>query len=267
MKQAKSVLFLCLLGMLLTVSLGFTQIRGPLVVSDRWPECTDLSTWSRDIFRLDGVTDSSERDRAISLFNWLRLYNRLCEGVGGMAHAFEGAWGEEQSVRDLHKNLFVYGWGFCDTHSIIAEGLWQEYMKDSLAADRVICMHENGGYHTMYRLRMDGRFGAFDARYGYYLLEKDSPDARILDWDGVGEDRNIRDNMKYVNRCRPFFECSAPCGSSRRKYSRASRPGAPQAPSPRWFSATASTGWARNTTTCGSACPEELLSNAGGITA
>jgi len=206
MKQTAKILFLCIFGILYTFSLSSAQLKGPLVVSDRWPECTDLFTWSRDIFRLDGVSNSSERDRAISFFNWLRLYNRLCEGAGGMAHAFEGAWAEEKSVRDLHKHLFVYGWGFCDTHSIVAEGFWQEYMKDSLAADRVICMHENGGYHTMYRLRTDGHFGAFDARYGYYLLEKDTPDARILDWEGVGDDRNIRANMKYANRCRPFFE-------------------------------------------------------------
>ena len=181
-------------------------MRGPLVVSDRWPECTSLQTWGRDIFRLDGVSQASERDKAISLYNWLRLYNRLCEGVGGMAHAFEGRWGEESSVRDLHKHLFVYGWGFCDTHSIIAEGFWQELTGDSLSADRVICQHENGGYHTMYRLRMDGKFGAFDARYSYYILERDAPDARILDWGGVGDDNNFLANMKYVNRARPFFE-------------------------------------------------------------
>lgn len=206
MRQTAKILFLCILGILLTFSLSSAQLRGPLVVSERWPECTDLFTWSRDIFRLDGVTDSSERDRAISFFNWLRLYNRLCEGVGGMNHAIEGAWGEEKYVHDLHKHMFVYGWGHCGTHSMVAEGFWQEYMQDSLAADRVICMHENGGFHTMYRLRMDGHFGAFDARYGYYLLEKDTPDARILDWEGVGDDRNVWANMKYTNRCRPFIE-------------------------------------------------------------
>ena len=30
------------------------QIRGPLVVSDKWPECTDLLTWAHDVFRLEG---------------------------------------------------------------------------------------------------------------------------------------------------------------------------------------------------------------------
>jgi hypothetical protein len=184
----------------------FAKVEGPLVVSDSWPECTDLMTWTDDIFRLDGVSEGSERDKAISLHNWLRLFNRLCEGVGGMAHAFEGAWGEEGFVSDAHKHLFVYGWGYCSTHALIAEALWQEYIGDPLAADRVIVMHEDGGYHTMHRLRMDGYFGAFDARYGYYLLEEDAPDARILDWDGVGDDNNIYANLTFENRCRPFFE-------------------------------------------------------------
>jgi hypothetical protein len=182
------------------------QVRGPLVVSDNWPECTDMLTWANDIFRLENVEKASERDRAIVFHNWLRLFSRLCEGVGGMAHAYEGKWGEEDFVSDAHKHLFVYGWGYCSTHSLIAEALWQEYLRDSLAADRVIVMHENGGYHTMHRLRMDGHYGAFDARYGYYLLERDTPDAHILDWDGVGDDSNIRANLKYENRCRPFFE-------------------------------------------------------------
>ncbi len=195
-----------LLLLLAAFSLAPAQVRGPLVVSDRWPETSDAMTWLKDVFRLDGVEQASERDKAISLYNWLRLFNRLCEGVGGMAHAFEGPWGQEQFVIDLNKHLLVYGWGYCSTHSLVAEGLWQEYLQDSLAADRVVYMHENQGYHTVYRLRMDGRFGAFDARYGYYLLESDNPAARILDFGEVGEDRNVWANLKFANRCRPFVE-------------------------------------------------------------
>ena len=182
------------------------KVEGPLVVSDKWPECTDLMTWANDIFRIDGVSEGSDRDKAVIFHNWLRLFNRLCEGVGGMAHAFEGAYGKEGFLHDAHKHLFVYGWGYCSTHALVAEALWQELMGDPLAADRVICMHDNGGFHTMHRLRMDGYFGAFDARYGYYLLESDSPDARILDWDGVGNDDNVWANMRYENRARPFVE-------------------------------------------------------------
>jgi hypothetical protein len=196
-----------LAALLLCVAAAHAQIRGPLVVADRWPECTSLKSWADDIWRLDGVTSGSERQKAVSLFKWLRLFNRLnCEARGGVTHAFEGPFGKEINARDLHKHLFVYGWGFCDTHSVIAEGIWCEFKKDLSAADRVICMHESGGYHTMYRLNIDGKPGAFDARYGYYLIEKDTPDARILDWDGVGVDKNVWDNMHYKNRCKPFVE-------------------------------------------------------------
>ncbi len=196
-----------LAALLLGITVANAQIRGPLVVADRWPECTSLKTWSDNIWRLDGVTDGTEKQKAVSLFKWLRLFNRLnCEARGGMTHAYEGPFGKEVNVRDLHKHLFVYGWGFCDTHSIIAEGVWCRFKQDESAADRVICMHDNGGYHTMYRLMIDGKAGAFDARYGYYLVEKDTPDARILDWDGIGRDENVYANLNYRNRCKPFVE-------------------------------------------------------------
>ena len=193
------------LVLLISVPLA-AQVRGPLVVSDKWPECTDLLTWAHDVFRLEGVENGTETAKAKVFHNWLRLFNHLCEENGGMAHANEGAWGEEGFLHDAHKHLFVYGWGYCSTHALIAEALWQELMGDSLAADRVICMHENGGFHTMHRLRMDGKYGAFDARYGYYLIEKDTPDARILDWEEVGDDANVWANLKYKNRCKPLVE-------------------------------------------------------------
>ncbi len=204
----KHFFILLLLSLLLTGAVvSYAQIRGPLVVADRWPECTSLETWADDIWRLDGVSGGTEKQKAVSLFKWVRLFNRLnCEARGGMTHAYEGPFGKEVNARDLHKHLFVYGWGFCDTHSIIAEGVWDRFKQDESAADRVICMHDNGGYHTMYRLIIDGKPGAFDARYGYYLIEKDTPDARILDWDGIGIDKNVFANMNYKNRSKPFVE-------------------------------------------------------------
>ncbi len=179
-------------------------VTGPLVVSDRWPECTTLATWTRDVLRLEKVEQSSETAQARAFFEWLRLFSRMA--VGGMIQAFEGDCGREQYVLDAHKNLFVYGWGYCDTHSRIAEAAWSEYRQDRQAAQRVIVQHEDGGYHTMYRLRLDGRYAAFDARYGYFLIEEDSPGARILDWVEVGADENILKNKGYRNRSRPFFE-------------------------------------------------------------
>ena len=183
-------------------------MTGPLVVSDQWPECTSLETWTHDVMRLAGVENASETEKAIAFFEWLRLFNRMA--TGGMIQAYEGPYRHETSVLDLHKNLFVYGWGFCDTHSRIAEAAWQQYTGDRSSAERVITMHDNGGFHTMYRLRLDGNYSAFDARYGYYLLEKDEPGARILDWREVGDDANILRNKTFRHRSRPFFEFFGP---------------------------------------------------------
>ncbi len=179
-------------------------VTGPLVVSDRWPECTDLVTWTRDVMRLEGLERAAETAQGKGFFRWLRLFSRMA--TGGMIQAYEGDYGKERYVLDAHKNLFVYGWGYCDTSSRIAEAAWIELKRDPRAAERVCVMHDNRGFHTMYRLRLDGRYGAFDPRYGYYLVERDSPEARVLDWDEVGVDENIRRNRNFRNRSRPFFE-------------------------------------------------------------
>lgn len=183
---------------------GAGPISGPLVVSERWPECTNLVAWTRDVMRLEGLEHSSETAQGKAFFRWLRLFSRMA--TGGMIQAYEGEYGKERYVTDSHKNLFVYGWGYCDTTSRIAEAAWAEYKGDRKAAERVCVQHDNGGYHTMYRLRMDGRYGAFDPRYGYYLVDHDSPDARVLDWDEVGVDENILKNKNYKYRSAPFFE-------------------------------------------------------------
>ncbi len=154
--------------------------------------------------RLEGLENAPETAQAKAFFRWLRLFSRMA--TGGMIQAFEGEYGKEQYVLDAHKNLFVYGWGYCDTSSRIAEAAWSEYKQDRATAERVCVMHANGGFHTMYRLRLDGRYAAFDPRYGYYLVERDAPDAKILDWAEVGVDGNILRNRQYKNRSQPYFE-------------------------------------------------------------
>ncbi|MBN2289409.1 MAG: hypothetical protein JXQ83_08765 [Candidatus Glassbacteria bacterium] len=194
-----------LIGLLFNPSaLRCQAVSGPLVVAGGWPECTSLATWTRDVLRLDRVEQASGTRQGISVYTWLRLFNRVAEG--GMQHAWEGPPGEEAYVLDVHKHLFVYGWGYCDTQSRIFEALWREWTGDSTSAYRVCRMNERGGYHTMYRVRLDGSYGAFDPRFGFYLLDRDSPDARVLDWAGVGDDRSFERNEKFRNRCRPFFE-------------------------------------------------------------
>ncbi|HUU26936.1 MAG TPA: hypothetical protein VM123_03920 [archaeon] len=179
-------------------------LAGPLAASSNWPRCTDLVTWINDIFRLEGVENSSETRKGITFYTWLRLFSRNC--YGGMPQAFEGAPGNEDFVLDPHKNLFVYGWGWCDTHSRIAESAWIELTGDSTSAYRVNVRNPSGGYHTMFRLSLNGSYGAFDALYGYYLIDRDSPEARVLDWAEVGVDSNLTRNETFENRCQPFFE-------------------------------------------------------------
>jgi len=202
--RSKVKILLHVLSLPILAAAASGPVKGPLVVSDRWPECTKLTTWVQDVMRLERVENASETTQGKVLFRWLRLFSRMA--TGGMIQAFEGEYGAEKSVMDAHKQLFVYGWGFCDTTSRLAEAIWDEYKQDPNAAQRVCVQHDNGGFHTMYRLRMDGRYGAFDPRYGYYLIEKDSPDARVLDWDEVGVDENILKNKGYKYRSGPFFE-------------------------------------------------------------
>jgi len=177
---------------------------GPLVSTAAWPRATTLAEWTRDVMRIEGLEKASETAQGKAFFEWLRLFSRMAEG--GMIQAYEGPYGQERYVLDAHKSLFVYGWGYCDTTSRIAEAAWQEYKQDARAAERVCVQHANGGYHTMYRLRLDGRYGAFDPRYGYYLVERDAPGAPVLDWAAVGDDRNILRNKTFRYRSGPFFE-------------------------------------------------------------
>lgn len=178
------------------------HVDGVSLRNHRWPRSTTLTEWTADVLRISGTDKQNETAQGKAFFEWLRLFSRMA--VGGMIQSFEGPYGKETPVLDAHKQLFVYGWGFCDTSSRIAEAAWREYKRDPKSAERVITQHEDLGYHTMYRLRMDGRYGAFDPRYGYYLIERDAPDARVLDWREVHG--QFLANQNYRHRSRPFFE-------------------------------------------------------------
>ena len=185
-----------------TAPKNIPPIEGLSLRNHRWPRSTNLTEWTADVLRISGADNQNETAQGKAFFEWLRLFNRMA--VGGMIQSFEGPYGKETPVIDAHKQLFVYGWGFCDTSSRIAEAAWQEYKSDPKSAERVITQHADLGYHTMYRLRMDGRYGAFDPRYGYYLIERDSPDARVLDWNEVHGQFLI--NETYRHRSKPYFE-------------------------------------------------------------
>lgn len=184
-------------------SVSFAQPLDRVVLSnDAWPRATTLKEWTSDVMRISGNDKATETAQGKTFFEWLRLFSRMA--VGGMIQSYEGTPGKEVYVLDAHKQLFVYGWGYCDTTSRIAEAAWQEFKGDPRSAERVITQHADGGYHTMYRLRMDGAYGAFDPRYGYYLIDRDAPDARVLDWPELNGKFEL--NRGYRNRSRPFFE-------------------------------------------------------------
>jgi hypothetical protein len=177
-------------------------VDGAVLSNDGWPRSTSLAEWTSDVIRISGLEKASETAQGKAFFEWLRLFSRMA--VGGMIQAYEGPYGKESYVLDGHKQLFVYGWGYCDTTSRIAEAAWQEYKRDARAAERVCVQHDDGGFHTMFRMRLDGRHAAFDPRYAYYLIERDAPDARILDWAELNGKFEL--NRGYRNRARPYFE-------------------------------------------------------------
>ncbi|MFZ5928382.1 MAG: hypothetical protein ACOYX1_13145 [Acidobacteriota bacterium] len=177
-------------------------VHGAVLSNDQWPRAANLREWTSDVLRISGTQRASETAQGKAFFEWLRLFVRMA--VGGMIQASEGGYGRERTVLDAHKQLFVYGWGYCDTASRIAEAAWQEYKRDRTAAVRVITQHAGGEYHTMYRLRMDGRYGGFDPRYGYYLVAEDAPEARVLDWSEIHGKFHV--NESYRCRSKPFFE-------------------------------------------------------------
>lgn len=202
MKQAQLLAVMLLLTGAMSAWAQTRPVEGAVLSNDAWPRATRLTEWTADVLRISGVEKATETAQGKAFFEWLRLFSRMA--VGGMIQAYEGPYAKESFVLDAHKQLFVYGWGYCDTTSRIAEAAWREFKRDAGAAERVCVQHDNGGYHTMFRLRLDGHFSAFDPRYGYYLLERDSPDARILDWAELNG--KFETNKRYEHRVRPYFE-------------------------------------------------------------
>ena len=132
MRQTKIRWWLTVLALVGTLSGAWAQTRpveGVVLSNDAWPRATRLAEWTSDVMRISGLEKAPETAQGKAFFEWLRLFSRMA--VGGMIQAYEGAHGKESYVLDAHKQLFVYGWGFCDTTSRIAEAAWQEYKRDA----------------------------------------------------------------------------------------------------------------------------------------
>jgi hypothetical protein len=45
-----------------------------MVVSDVWPEASNLSAWASDVLRIEGKAEATYREKALALYNWTRLF-------------------------------------------------------------------------------------------------------------------------------------------------------------------------------------------------
>lgn len=71
------------------------------VAASRWPDCTTLESAVADIFRLEGVTNKPDQDKALALWKWFRI---LVSATGG-SYAYEGPRPRDRLCRpaeDLH---------------------------------------------------------------------------------------------------------------------------------------------------------------------
>lgn len=177
-------------------------ISGPMVVSDAWPQATDLASWARDVLRIEGKTDAPDRDKALALYYWTRLFV-MSPSAG--TEPYEGPFGQEgRLVEDVHKVMFVHGCGDCDYQARALEAVWALYKGDDRAARRVNWMPRP---HTMAELKWDGAWHAFDVMNGIFFLDADSPTANVLSIaQEIDADDLLKANEHFEHRCRPFFE-------------------------------------------------------------
>ncbi|MFC1582209.1 hypothetical protein ACFL4W_01595, partial [Planctomycetota bacterium] len=195
---SSAIIILLAAGM---ASLTAGEISGPLVVSDAWPQCTDLKTWADDVIRIEGKGAASDRDKAITLYYWTRLF---AMGPRNGAEPYEGPYGAETWQFDRHKVFFVWGGGDCGFLSAAHEAVWTHYNNDNDMARKIY--HPAAG-HVMCEYKWDGAWHAFDPLSGVFFLASDSPTANVLSFAQLaGEDQLLRDNEFYTNRCRPFFD-------------------------------------------------------------
>lgn len=131
------------------------------LASNRWPDCTTLESAIRDIFRLEGVAEGSDQQKALALWKWFRI---LVSATGG-SYAYEGPRGKERLCHDPHKILTVYGHHQCDGMSWTMVPLWR--------AAGYMALDECTWGHTTAALRYvddDGRarYHSFDPQRRYY---------------------------------------------------------------------------------------------------
>jgi|GEM_PF-3430907 len=132
------------------------------IESSRWPDCHTFETAIQSIFRIEGVTDKDDEQKALALWKWMRILM----SATGYGYAFEGSGpGEDRIVFDGHKILTVYGHHQCDGLSFAMVPLWR--------AAGYMAFDEASHGHTTASLRYqdhDGkeRYHSFDLKKGFF---------------------------------------------------------------------------------------------------
>jgi hypothetical protein len=176
-------------------------VTGPLVVSDAWPRCTNLKEWANDVLRIEGKLDASDRDKALALYYWTRLFVMTSKGGN---EPYEGPYGREQYTFDMHKLMFVWGYADCGFQSAAQEAVWCTYKNDNRAARSI--RYKAAG-HVMCEVNWGGSWHAYDPLNGIFFVDSDSPTANVLSFAQIAtEDALLRKNATFANRSRPFFE-------------------------------------------------------------
>jgi hypothetical protein len=133
------------------------------VAFNRWPDCTTLESAIADIFRLEGVADGTDEEKALALWKWWRI---LVSATGGGYVYEEGR--PRRPVTDPHKILTVYGHHQCDGQSWSYVALWRA--AGYFALDQC---HWGHTIASLWYRDHDGkmRFHDFDPQRRYYCWD------------------------------------------------------------------------------------------------
>ncbi|MCX7805494.1 MAG: hypothetical protein N3A38_09935, partial [Planctomycetota bacterium] len=92
------------------------------IASNRWPDCFSNASAVTDIFRLEGVADRSDHEKAMALWKWFRIL--FCPKYGAY-YWEEDETGTPRIVYDGHKIFTVYGRHYCDGTAWCMVDLWR----------------------------------------------------------------------------------------------------------------------------------------------
>ncbi len=157
--------------------------QGVTVVSDRWPDASDLRQFGLDAVRLSGA--KTDQEKAIAVWRWVRRWTMYTDGNPPTERLRKPSQSRHRTgyIDDPLKQLDVYGAHWCDGLSRVVEAVWRAmgYRAEKLARaghTMVICHykdHDNAA-----------RWHWFDVSEGRLLL--DHPGKRLLTPDELSTD-------------------------------------------------------------------------------